>query len=170
MTVDSAQKIGQRLNAEELKECFTLKETCICDTRNKVGKKWPDYSKLYNVLTIFAKKNQNRWFLTVKKKRLFPDGEESLLSQGCSDQALLAVAAKDDSENPPLAFVHIVKEDECHGDKGEEAEADSDEADYDDNDNDDEEFEMEDDDDNGTNNHKVDSVGEATSDEEFEFE
>ena len=45
MTVDSAQKIGQRLNAEELKECFTLKEICVCDTRNKVGKKWPDYSK-----------------------------------------------------------------------------------------------------------------------------
>ena len=110
-----------------------------------------------------------------KKRCLFPDGEKSLLSQGCSDQALLAVAANNDSENPSLAFVHIMEEDgdekECHGDKGEEVQ-NSDEDD--DNDNDDEEFEMEDDDDdddNGIDYHKADSVGEeASSDEEFEFE
>jgi hypothetical protein len=93
---------------------------------------------------------------------------------------LLAVAGKNNSANPSLAFVHIMKEDgdekECHGDKGEEVD-NSDEDD--DNGNDDEEFEMEDDDgdgndndnDDGIDNHKADSVGEkATSDEEFEFE
>jgi hypothetical protein len=88
---------------------------------------------------------------------------------------LLAVAAKNDSENPSLAFVHIIEENgdekECHGDKGEVGNSDED----DDNDNDDEEFEMEDDDgdddDDGIDNHKANSVGEkASSDEEFEFE
>jgi hypothetical protein len=32
------------LNPEELRDCFTLKESCNCDTKNKV-ENWPDYSE-----------------------------------------------------------------------------------------------------------------------------
>lgn len=46
MTVDRAYKSkgkGTGLNAEELRDCFTLKdERCNCDTRDKFGN-WPDY-------------------------------------------------------------------------------------------------------------------------------
>ncbi len=30
---------------EELRDCFTLKKGCDCDTKNKLGKKWTDYGK-----------------------------------------------------------------------------------------------------------------------------
>lgn len=46
MTVDKAQKSkGNGLSADEVRDCFNLKETRTCDTREKNGKKWPDYSK-----------------------------------------------------------------------------------------------------------------------------
>jgi len=96
----------------------------------------------------------------------FLDGEESLISQGCPDLALLAVTAKNRTENFPLAFVHIVKDDddtEHHCDKGLEVDNSDTEED-----NNDEEFEMEDDD--GIDSHKEDSEGQVTSDEEYEFE
>eukprot|EP00804_Cyclotella_cryptica_P029873 CCRYP_010803-RA/>CCRYP_010803-RA protein AED:0.06 eAED:0.06 QI:244/1/1/1/0.75/0.6/5/436/979 len=48
--------------SEELRDCFTLKEGCKCDTKNKLGKKWSDYC-----------------------------GVSSLHTQGCTDQPLLAV-------------------------------------------------------------------------------
>jgi DNA repair and recombination RAD54-like protein len=47
---------------EELRDCFTLKQGCKCDTKNKLGKKWSDYA-----------------------------GVSSLHEQGCTDQPLLAV-------------------------------------------------------------------------------
>lgn len=47
---------------EELRDCFTLKQGCKCDTKNKLGKRWSDYS-----------------------------GVKSLRNQGCIDQPLLAV-------------------------------------------------------------------------------
>jgi len=138
MTVDKAQKSkGNGPSADEMKDCFNLKETRTCDTREKNGKKWPDYN-----------------------------GEESLISQGCPDLALLAVTAKNRTENFPLAFVHIVKDDddtEHHCDKGLEVDNSDTEED-----NNDEEFEMEDDD--GIDSHKEDSEGQVTSDEEYEFE
>ena len=47
-TMDRAQKsnrTGQGLNADEIRDCFALKdETCACDTRQKV-RNWPDYGK-----------------------------------------------------------------------------------------------------------------------------
>lgn len=46
MTVDKAQTSkGNGPSADEMKDCFNLKETQTCDTREKNGKKWPDYSK-----------------------------------------------------------------------------------------------------------------------------
>lgn len=35
---------------EEIRDCFTLKEDCICDTKKKLGSKWEDYSKYIMVL------------------------------------------------------------------------------------------------------------------------
>ena len=49
---------------EELKNCFSLKENCACDTKTKVGDKWPQYC-----------------------------GPRSMESLGCDDRPLLAVAA-----------------------------------------------------------------------------
>ncbi len=83
LAVDSVEKSkysASKLSREELDDCFSLKESCRCDTHLKVGD-WPDYS-----------------------------GEESLKSQGCSDLALLSIAAMNETECP-LVFVHSVKED-----------------------------------------------------------
>jgi hypothetical protein len=82
LTVDSdSSSKGQssnRLNTEELRDCFTLKESCACDTRNKVGG-WHEY-----------------------------DGRDSLISQKCPDSALIGVSSIGNVEESPLAFVHIV--------------------------------------------------------------
>ena len=49
---------------EELRDCFTLKTDCVCDTKQKLGPRWPDY-----------------------------EGPAALrLSGGCTDEPLLAVA------------------------------------------------------------------------------
>lgn len=49
---------------EELQNCFSLKENCACDTKIKVGDKWPQYY-----------------------------GPRSIESLGCDDRPLLVVAA-----------------------------------------------------------------------------
>lgn len=33
---------------EELRDCFTLKEACDCDTKLKIGSCWPSYGKSTN--------------------------------------------------------------------------------------------------------------------------
>lgn len=46
ITVDgppSAATSSAKFTKEELRDCFTLKEDCDCDTKRKVGKLWPDY-------------------------------------------------------------------------------------------------------------------------------
>ena len=48
---------------KELKDCFTLKEACDCETKVKVGDRWPDY-----------------------------DGATCLEDQGCVDRPLLTIA------------------------------------------------------------------------------
>jgi hypothetical protein len=52
-----------RFTDEELKDCFTLKENCKCDTKNKIGSKWDAY-----------------------------DGIGSLIDQDVSDSPLLTLA------------------------------------------------------------------------------
>lgn len=47
---------------EELRDCFTLKQGCKCDTKDKLGKRWNDYS-----------------------------GAITLQNQGCADEPLLAI-------------------------------------------------------------------------------
>lgn len=49
---------------EELRDCFTLKKNCACDTKEKVGDSWPHY-----------------------------DGPASIVSQGCDDASLIQVAS-----------------------------------------------------------------------------
>lgn len=49
---------------EELRECFSLKRNCDCDTKRKVGDRWPEYS-----------------------------GAESIETLGCKDEPLLLVAS-----------------------------------------------------------------------------
>lgn len=55
MAMDRAQKArkaSEGLNADEIRDCFTLKhESCSCDTRAKVGN-WPDYGKFSSVETL----------------------------------------------------------------------------------------------------------------------
>jgi hypothetical protein len=83
IAVDSVEKSkisAAKISRQELDDCFTLKESCRSDTYEKIGN-WPDYS-----------------------------GEETLISQGCSDLALLSIAAMNDTACP-LMFVHTV--DEC---------------------------------------------------------
>jgi hypothetical protein len=37
---------GTGFTKEELRDCFTLKEGCDCDTKSKVGTQWPHYGTL----------------------------------------------------------------------------------------------------------------------------
>jgi hypothetical protein len=62
MTVDGASSQAG-FTKEELKDCFTLKEGCDCETKVKVGDRWPDY-----------------------------DGAACLEDQGCVDRPLLTIA------------------------------------------------------------------------------
>ena len=65
ITVDGASCTNQSagFTKEELIDCFTLKENCDCETKVKVGNRWPDYS-----------------------------GATSLEEEGCTDQPILNVA------------------------------------------------------------------------------
>lgn len=134
LTVDCQSSMkgkgSNRLNAEELRDCFTLKESCPCDTKKKVGD-WPDY-----------------------------DGEMSLVSQECSDSALIALAGQESVESSSLAFVHIVKS----------TNASANQSDVNDNNDDDDgeaEFDMNLSDNDENDGNKDDA---HTSEEEFEFE
>mmetsp|Transcript_23033 Transcript_23033/g.33456 ORF Transcript_23033/g.33456 Transcript_23033/m.33456 type:complete len:207 (-) Transcript_23033:208-828(-) len=55
-----------RFTKEELRDCFTLKEGCACDTKQKVGMNWSDY-----------------------------DGLPSLQDRGCADEPLFAIAEEE---------------------------------------------------------------------------
>lgn len=55
-------KSNSNFSPEELRDCFTLKEGCKSDTKNKLGKQWSDYC-----------------------------GASSLQAQGCADQPLLSI-------------------------------------------------------------------------------
>ena len=45
----------------------------------------------------------------------YPDGEASLVSQGCQDKVLLSVAAKENAKGSELSFVHIAKDEGANG-------------------------------------------------------
>jgi DNA repair and recombination protein RAD54 and RAD54-like protein len=108
----SAQSTQSKFSAEEIRDCFTLKEGCDSDTKRKVGSKWHDYND-----------------------------KDDLVQQGCVDPVLLEVAAKDPSK-ATLSYVHVVTEEDADIDDGEaenESMEDDDEKSGDNNDSDDEE-------------------------------
>ena len=66
LTVDGQQGSSKKtagFTKEELRDCFTLKVGCSCDTKRKVGSKWDEY-----------------------------EGIDSLQEQGCTDAPLLSIA------------------------------------------------------------------------------
>ena len=38
-----SSKNNAKFSKEEIRECFTLKMDCSCDTKEKIGSRWPDY-------------------------------------------------------------------------------------------------------------------------------
>lgn len=45
LTVDAGGTVyDAKFSKEEIKDCFTLKENCQCDTKLKVGKRWSNYN------------------------------------------------------------------------------------------------------------------------------
>ena len=40
----SSSKNNAKFSKEELRDCFTLKMGCNCDTKVKIGSRWPDYT------------------------------------------------------------------------------------------------------------------------------
>jgi hypothetical protein len=59
---NNIRSVGASFTKEELRDCFTLKEGCICDTKKKLGKQWSGY-----------------------------DGADSLRDHGCLDEPLLEI-------------------------------------------------------------------------------
>ena len=51
---------------EELRDCFTLKRGCDCDTKNKLGKKWDDYGKQISLKEKVAQNCLPRFILYFK--------------------------------------------------------------------------------------------------------
>ena len=54
LTVDGQGSSSKKLagfTKEELRDCFTLKVGCACDTKRKVGKKWDDYGAYWYIST-----------------------------------------------------------------------------------------------------------------------
>lgn len=83
LTIFDGTKSNEKFTKEEIADCFTLKdESCISDTKRKLGEKWLDY-----------------------------DGLSSLESQGNMDESLIYIAEHNSSRNV-LSFVHIVEEKE----------------------------------------------------------
>ena len=71
LTVDcqgTSSRSASGFTKEELRDCFTLKMGCACDTKNKVGRKWDDYG-----------------------------GVSSLEEWGCTDGPLLTIAEQNNT-------------------------------------------------------------------------
>lgn len=99
----SAESSSAKFTKEELRDCFTLKEDCDCDTKRKVGKHWPEYGKpSFYTRYIRVTVVQTISILTA-------GGAKGLTAQGCDDAPLLSVA-NDQSET--LSFVHVVTDEE----------------------------------------------------------
>jgi hypothetical protein len=99
---------------------------------------------------------------------LHPDGKASLVSQGCQDEALLAVAAMKNAQGPELSFAHIVKDEganERENATGSESDTLTNELDRDG----DKDTVKGDDHGCGINVHRK-GYESGTSDEEYEFE
>lgn len=104
VTVDGASctKQSSGFTKEELRDCFTLKENCDCDTKFKIGSsKWPEYSKFLHQRVLARmhcayESNAHSHIL---------DGVGGLEAQGCTDQPLLDTVVE---QSDVLRFVHIV--------------------------------------------------------------
>jgi len=111
ITVDgssSADSSSARFTKEELRDCFTLKEDCDCDTKRKVGKRWPEYGKSGIVLSLL--RNSRRSIQLSRTMHAFVSGgAQDLQAKDCNDMPLLSVA---DNHSDTLRFVHEVIEEE----------------------------------------------------------
>jgi hypothetical protein len=110
IAVDSAGKNSNKKKAstgftkEELRDCFTLKEECDCDTKAKIGNKWPSYGKFDSWFLV-------RWMMSLPiisahATVSHSDGVSSIVSEGCVDKPLIATVSE---EGTPISFVHVVK-------------------------------------------------------------
>jgi DNA repair and recombination RAD54-like protein len=99
----SAESSSAKFTKEELRDCFTLKEDCECDTKRKLGKHWLEYGKS-SFYTRCIRLQSLKLFLFSTA-----GGAEGLAAQNCDDAPLISVA-NDQSEI--LSFVHVVTEEE----------------------------------------------------------
>lgn len=109
ITVDgssSAESSSARFTKEELRDCFTLKEDCNCDTKRKVGKRWPEYGKIGVATTHCNNYNSVSHSLV---SNVIAGGAQDLESQDCNDAPLLSVAK---THSKTLRFIHEVTEEE----------------------------------------------------------
>lgn len=76
--------VGLSFSKEELADCFTLKENCLCDTKEKIGNHWPTY-ELENYRDFFSQ-------------------------QDCTDEVILNVALETANT---LSYVHLISDHEA---------------------------------------------------------
>ena len=108
-----AKKGSLRFSKEELRDCFTLKVGCPCDTKTKVGDTWSPYN-----------------------------GLQSLVSEGCSDSPLMQLASREGTALAFVHVVKSVATSPPDDEMGSSATAEKVAADSDDSSSDDEyEFE-----------------------------
>ena len=107
LAVFDGNKNNQKFTKEELKDCFILKDS-ECDTKNKLGKTWQEYSKFLWCAALGAVDGSLNCSLSTFAY-VISDGAGSLEEQGSNDTALLETC---ENKNATLSFVHIVEEKE----------------------------------------------------------
>jgi hypothetical protein len=92
---------SHRFTDEELRDCFTLKERCMCDTKEKIGKDWEAYGEfIYQVnLTIIG--------ILPLLIICLEEGLQSLVKKCVKDKPLLALA-RDKAD--VISYVHLVQD------------------------------------------------------------
>lgn len=133
MTVDSVRdlngKVSDGLNADELRDCFTLK-ACACDTKTKVGN-WPEYD---GKDSLIAQDCPDQALLEISSKD--PVAESPLAfvhmitdkSSGNTESPITEYPSRGDDDNGEFEFK--MEEDEAEDEKHTAKEDDSSDFEY----------------------------------------
>ena len=127
ITVDgeSCTRQNSGFTKDELRDCFTLKDSTNCDTKDKVGDRWLPYGESDGNCFIESVPHDGHEYPTISfaSSQLvrhspllvgaifssFIDGPDSLLGRNCDDEALIQTAK---SQAGVLGHVHLVDEDD----------------------------------------------------------
>lgn len=110
MAVDGKRASSAKgFTKEELADCFTLKEHCRCDTKRKLGKRWPEYTGasslkstdavLLDVAESMKEKIGHIHLVQDEELPVLPDGaDDGDCDESSQEQALYDTDAEEEME------------------------------------------------------------------------